>query len=79
MYSEESRYRKLQPRIASVRRDVSYFIKGRRSSGAFVLMDINNNTINFVDRGGKQNPSYKSLKRINTRRGILYINKKVER
>ena len=55
------------------------FIKGRRSSGAFVLMDINNNTINFVDRGGKQNPSYKSLKRINTRRGILYINEKVER
>jgi 5-methylcytosine-specific restriction endonuclease McrA len=55
------------------------FIKGRRSSGAFVLMDINNNTINFVDREGKQNPSYKSLKMINTRRGILYINEKVER
>ena len=55
------------------------FIKGRRSSGAFVLMDINNNTINFVDRGGKQNPSYKSIERINTRRSTLYINERAER
>ena len=55
------------------------FIKGRRSSGAFVLMDIDNNAIDFRDRGGKQNPSYKSLKRINARRSVLCINKLVER
>ena len=29
------------------------FIKGRRSSGAFILMDIDNNSIDFRDRGGK--------------------------
>ena len=29
------------------------FIKARRSSGAFVLMDIDNNSIDFRDRGGK--------------------------
>ena len=49
------------------------FVKGRRSSGAFVLMDIDNNTIDFRDRGGKQNPSYKLLERLNTRRSILCI------
>ena len=49
------------------------FIKGRRSSGFFVLMDIGNNSIDFRDRGGKQNPSYKSIKRLNSRRSILCI------
>ncbi len=49
------------------------FIKGRRSSGAFVLMDIDNNSIDFRDRGGKQNPSYKLLERLSTRRSILCI------
>jgi 5-methylcytosine-specific restriction endonuclease McrA len=49
------------------------FIKGRRSSGAFVLMDIDNNSIDFRDRGGKQNPSYKLLERLNTRRSTLCI------
>ena len=44
------------------------FIKGRRSSGAFVLMDIGNNSIDFRDRGGKQNPPYKFIERLNTRR-----------
>ena len=53
-----------------------YFIKGRRSSGFFILMDINNNSIDFRDRGGKQNPSYKSIKRINARRSILCVSKK---
>ena len=47
------------------------FIKGRRNSGAFVLMDIDNNSIDFRDRGGKKNPSYKSIERVNTRRSIL--------
>ena len=55
------------------------FIKGRRSSGAFVLMDIDNNPIDFRGRGGKQNPSYKSIKRLNTRKSILCIYKRIER
>lgn len=49
------------------------FVKGRRSSGGFVLMDIDNNTIDFRDRGGRQNPSYKLLERLNTRRSTLCI------
>lgn len=55
------------------------FIKGRRSSGAFVLMNIDNNFIDFRDRGGKQNPSYMSIKRITTRKSVLCINKRTER
>ena len=47
------------------------FIKARRSSGAFVLMDIFNNSIDFRNIGGKANPSYKELKRINTRKSCL--------
>lgn len=53
------------------------FIKGRRSSGSFVLMDIDNNSIDFRDRGGKQNPSYKLLEKLNTRRSILCISQRV--
>ena len=56
-----------------------YFIKGRRSSGTFVLMDIDNNAIDFRDKGGKQNPSYKSIKRLNTRRSVLGIKERIER
>lgn len=41
------------------------FIKSRRTSGSFTLIDINNNNLDFRDRGGKQNPSYKFIKRIN--------------
>ena len=55
------------------------FIKGRRSSGSFVLMDIDNNSIDFRDRGGKQNPSYMSIKRITTRKSALCISKRTER
>ena len=55
------------------------FVKGRRSSGSFVLMDINNNSIDFRDRGGKQNPSYMSIKRITTRKSVLCISKRTER
>ena len=53
------------------------FIKGRRISGSFVLMDIDNNAIDFRDKGGKQNPSYKLLERLNTRRSILCINQRI--
>ena len=52
------------------------FIKGRRTSGGFVLMDIDNNAIDFRDRGGRQNPSYKLLERLNTRKSILCISQK---
>ena len=55
------------------------FIKARRSSGAFVLMDIDNNPIDFRDRGGRQNPSYMSIKRITTRKSVLCISKRIER
>ena len=55
------------------------FIKSRRSSGFFVLMDINNNSIDFRDRGGKQNPSYNSIKRLNARRSVLCISERIER
>lgn len=55
------------------------FIKGRRSSGAFVLMDIDNNSIDFRDRGGKQNPPYKFIERLNTRRSVLCTKERIER
>lgn len=48
-----------------------YFIKARRSSGNFVLMDINSNTIDLRDIGGKANPSYKALKRLQARTSCL--------
>ena len=53
------------------------FVKGRRSRGGFVLMDIDNNIIDFRDRGGRQNPSYKLLKRLNTRRSALCIGQRI--
>lgn len=53
------------------------FVKGRRSSGGFVLMDIDNNSIDFRDIGGRQNPSYKLLKRLNTRRSALCIGQRI--
>ena len=55
------------------------FVKARRVSGNFTLMDISNNSLDFRDREGKQNPSYKSIKRINARKSILCINKRIER
>ena len=53
------------------------FVKGRRSSGAFVLMDVDNNTLDFRYRGGKQNPSYKLLEKLNTRRSTLCISQNI--
>lgn len=55
------------------------FIKARRSSGWFVLMDIDGNSIDFRDRGGKQNPSYKCIERVSTRKSVLCISKRTER
>ena len=55
------------------------FVKGRRTNGGFVLMDINNISIDFRDRGGKQNPSYRFIERINTRRSVLCIKERIKR
>ena len=54
------------------------FIKGRRSRGTFVLMDINNNVIDLRNRGGKKEPSYKYLERVNARKSVLCISKRIE-
>ena len=54
-----------------------YFIKARRSKGDFVLMDIENNTLDFRDRGGRGNPSYKLLERLNVRKSVLCICQRV--
>ena len=48
-----------------------YFIKARRSSGNFVLMDVFGKSIDFRSIGGRQNPSYKSLERLNSRTSII--------
>ena len=53
------------------------FIKARRSKGDFVLMDIENNTLDFRDRGGRGNPSYKLLERLNARKSVLCICQRV--
>ena len=53
------------------------FIKGRRGSGYFELMDIHGNSIDFRGVGGRKEPSYKFLKMVNARRSILYIRKKM--
>ena len=55
------------------------FVKGRRVRDGFVLMDIENSSIDFRDKGGKQNPSYKSIKRVNARKSILCISQRIER
>ena len=47
------------------------FVKARRTSGNFELMDIFGKKIDFRDRGGSQNPSYKLLKRIKSRTSCL--------
>ena len=55
------------------------FVKGRRIKDGFVLMDIENNSIDFRDRGGKSNPSYRSIKRINARKSVLCISQRIGR
>ena len=51
------------------------FVQGRRSRGYFILMNINNRTIDFRDKGGSHEPSYKHLKRVAARKSILCIGK----
>ena len=55
------------------------FIKGRRTNGWFVLMDIDGNSIDFRNIGGKQNPSYRFIEKINTRRSVLCVKEGLER
>ena len=55
------------------------FVKGRRTSGGFVLMDINNNSIDFRNIRGNLNPHYKFIKRTNARKSILCIPQRIER
>lgn len=49
------------------------FVKSRRVSGNFTLMDIDNNSLDFRYKGGIHNPSYKTIERVNARRGILCL------
>lgn len=53
------------------------FVKARRTGGGFVLMDIKNTSIDFRNIGGLKNPSYMTIKRLNTRRGVLCISQKI--
>ena len=53
------------------------FIKARRVSGQFTLMDIDSNNLDFRDMGGVQNPSYKALERLNVRKSSLCIRQKI--
>ena len=55
------------------------FIKSRRVGGNFTLMDIDSNIVDFRDRGGKKNPSYKFIDRITARKSILCISERIER
>ena len=55
------------------------FIKSRRVGGNFTLMDIDSNSLDFRDMGGKQNPSYRYIKRIKAGRSILCVCKRIER
>lgn len=55
---------------------VDCFVKGRRSSGAFVLSDVNNESIDFRPLGGKANPNYKLLTRLSARCSTLCIKAK---
>ena len=53
------------------------FVKSRRNSGYFTLMDINNSTLDLRDRGGRKSPSCMLLERLNTRRSTLCISQRI--
>ena len=55
------------------------FVKSRRVRYNFTLMDICGINLDFRDIGGKQNPSYEAIKRLNARRSILCISQRLER
>ena len=53
------------------------FIQARRIRGDFALMDISNNRLDFRCIGGVHEPSYKCLTRVNARKSVLCISKRV--
>ena len=53
------------------------FIQARRIRGDFALMDISNNRLDFRCIGGVHEPSYKYLTRVNARKSVLCISKRV--
>lgn len=55
---------------------VKCFVKARRTSGSFVLSDIEGNNIDFRPLGGVANPSYKKITRLNRRNTTLCIKAK---
>ena len=55
---------------------INCFVKGRRSSGYFILSDVNNESIDFRSLGGRSNPNYKLLTRLNARCSTLCIKAK---
>ena len=59
--------------------EVVCFVKTRRVRGAFVLMDIDNNSLDFRSIGGIKEPSYKCIKRLSARKSVLCINKHLKR
>ena len=57
---------------------VNCFVSARRTRGTFVLMNIDNGDLDFRDIGGIKEPSYKLIKRINARRSVLCMCKRLE-
>ena len=55
------------------------FVKSRRVRYNFTLMDICGSNLDFRGIGGKQNPPYEAIKRLNVRRSILCISQRLER
>ena len=55
------------------------FVKSRRVRYNFTLMNICGINLDFRNMGGKQNPSYKAIKRLNARKSILCISQRLER
>ena len=53
------------------------FVQARRVRGDFALMDINNNRLDFRDLGGVHEPSCKHLTRVNARKSVLCVQKRV--
>ena len=54
------------------------FVSARRTRGIFVLMDIDGNDLDFRNIGGVKEPSYKSIKRVNARKSVLCVSKRVD-
>ena len=51
------------------------FVKGRRTQGDFILMDIYNNKLDFRNIGGCKHPYYKNIERLSARRSVLCVDR----